>query len=291
MAVQGAPHDRAGRRVPRGDARRRQARELARRHRGARQGRLARRAAPLAAARGARPAVAARLAVDPARQARARRRDRAALGLRQLVREARLPEGVHGRHARLADGVDARRQRRADHERRASSPRSCGAAPRRASRSPCTRSATAPTARRSTRSRRRSDALAAARAAAADRARAAARPGGPPPLRRARRHLLGAVLARAVGPRPGRPSSGPARPTAPTRSGRCSTRARSLVNGSDAPIEELDPLAGIRAGVRRTIDERAAWHPEQCADGRPGVPRHVRRAGVARTATNGAAAR
>jgi predicted amidohydrolase YtcJ len=36
-----------------------------------------------------------------------------------------------------------------------------------------------------------------------------------------------------------------------------------LVNGSDAPIEELDPLAGIRAGVRRTIDERPAWHPEQ----------------------------
>jgi hypothetical protein len=37
-----------------------------------------------------------------------------------------------------------------------------------------------------------------------------------------------------------------------------------LMNGSDAPIEELDPLAGIRAGVRRTIDERDAWHPEQC---------------------------
>jgi predicted amidohydrolase YtcJ len=36
-----------------------------------------------------------------------------------------------------------------------------------------------------------------------------------------------------------------------------------LVNGSDAPIEELDPLAGIRAGVRRSIDDRAAWHPEQ----------------------------
>jgi predicted amidohydrolase YtcJ len=36
-----------------------------------------------------------------------------------------------------------------------------------------------------------------------------------------------------------------------------------LANGSDAPIEELDPLAGIRAGVRRTIDERAAWHGEQ----------------------------
>jgi predicted amidohydrolase YtcJ len=37
----------------------------------------------------------------------------------------------------------------------------------------------------------------------------------------------------------------------------------TVVNGSDAPIEELDPLAGIRAGVRRTIDDRPAWHPEQ----------------------------
>ena len=36
-----------------------------------------------------------------------------------------------------------------------------------------------------------------------------------------------------------------------------------VANGSDAPVEELDPLAGIRAGVLRTIDERAAWHGEQ----------------------------
>ncbi|HEY8842599.1 MAG TPA: amidohydrolase family protein, partial [Gaiellaceae bacterium] len=36
-----------------------------------------------------------------------------------------------------------------------------------------------------------------------------------------------------------------------------------VVNGSDAPIEELDPLAGIRAGVLRTLDDRAAWRPEQ----------------------------
>ncbi len=36
-----------------------------------------------------------------------------------------------------------------------------------------------------------------------------------------------------------------------------------VANGSDAPIEELDPLAGIRAGVRRTIDDRPAWHPDQ----------------------------
>jgi predicted amidohydrolase YtcJ len=37
-----------------------------------------------------------------------------------------------------------------------------------------------------------------------------------------------------------------------------------VANGSDAPVEELDPLAGIIAGVRRTIDDRPSWHPEQC---------------------------
>jgi len=36
-----------------------------------------------------------------------------------------------------------------------------------------------------------------------------------------------------------------------------------VANGSDAPIEELDPLAGVRAGIRRTIDEREPWRPEQ----------------------------
>jgi predicted amidohydrolase YtcJ len=36
-----------------------------------------------------------------------------------------------------------------------------------------------------------------------------------------------------------------------------------VANGSDAPIEELDPLAGIVAGVLRTLGERPAWHPEQ----------------------------
>jgi predicted amidohydrolase YtcJ len=36
-----------------------------------------------------------------------------------------------------------------------------------------------------------------------------------------------------------------------------------VANGSDAPIEELDPLAGLRAGVLRTLDERPAWHPEE----------------------------
>jgi len=36
-----------------------------------------------------------------------------------------------------------------------------------------------------------------------------------------------------------------------------------LANGSDAPIEELDPLAGICAGVLRSLGERDPWHPEQ----------------------------
>jgi predicted amidohydrolase YtcJ len=36
-----------------------------------------------------------------------------------------------------------------------------------------------------------------------------------------------------------------------------------VANGSDAPIEELDPWAGVVAGVLRTLDERPAWRPEQ----------------------------
>ena len=36
-----------------------------------------------------------------------------------------------------------------------------------------------------------------------------------------------------------------------------------VANGSDAPVEELDPLLGLRAGVLRTLDDRDAWHPEQ----------------------------
>ncbi|HSK16253.1 MAG TPA: amidohydrolase [Gaiellaceae bacterium] len=36
-----------------------------------------------------------------------------------------------------------------------------------------------------------------------------------------------------------------------------------VANGSDAPVEELDPLLGIRAGVLRSLDEREAWHGEQ----------------------------
>lgn len=37
-----------------------------------------------------------------------------------------------------------------------------------------------------------------------------------------------------------------------------------VTNGSDAPVEELDPLAGIRAGVTRTLDGRPPWRADEC---------------------------
>ena len=60
-----------------------------------------------------------------------------------------------------------------------------------------------------------------------------------------------------------------------------------LCNGSDAPIEELDPLAGIRAGVRRTIDERPPGTPSRRSrSARRSTRRASRRPGW--RATNGA---
>jgi predicted amidohydrolase YtcJ len=36
-----------------------------------------------------------------------------------------------------------------------------------------------------------------------------------------------------------------------------------VANGSDAPVEELEPLAGIRAGVLRSLDDRPGWRTEE----------------------------
>jgi predicted amidohydrolase YtcJ len=36
-----------------------------------------------------------------------------------------------------------------------------------------------------------------------------------------------------------------------------------LAAGSDAPVEDIDPLAGVRAAVLRTSDDRPAWRPEE----------------------------
>ena len=75
---------------------------------------------------------------------------------------------------------------------------------------------------------------------------------------------------------PARSSSRTLRPiaTSPTGSGldrlagtysfRSLLESGALVaNGSDAPVEELDPIAGVAAGVLRSIDERPAWRPEE----------------------------
>ena len=38
-----------------------------------------------------------------------------------------------------------------------------------------------------------------------------------------------------------------------------------VANGSDAPIEDLDPLLGVRSAVHRSLDERPPWRPEQAS--------------------------
>jgi predicted amidohydrolase YtcJ len=41
-----------------------------------------------------------------------------------------------------------------------------------------------------------------------------------------------------------------------------------VANGSDAPIEDLDPLLGLRSAVRRSLDDRPPWRPEQALTAR-----------------------
>ena len=73
------------------------------------------------------------------------------------------------------------------------------------------------------------------------------------PLRRARRRGVGAVHACAVRRAAREALLGGQARRRRTRSGRCSTRARCVANGSDAPVEELDPWAGVVAGVARPL--------------------------------------
>ena len=177
-----------------------------------RQGRLARRARDLPApARRGEP-HAAGLGLDPARPAR----HAAALSLRsgfgdEFLRVGYLKCFMDGTLG-LADRAADRRHRRRDHERARSSRRSSAAAP----------SAGWPVGVHAIGDQANRNALDAFEAtrdawqpqgpAAADRARAVPDGGGPPALRRARDRLLGAVLARAVRPRPRRaPLARPAR--------------------------------------------------------------------------------
>ena len=62
-----------------------------------------------------------------------------------------------------------------------------------------------------------------------------------------------------------------------------------VANGSDAPIEELDPLAGIGAGVLRSIDERPAGSPSSASrSSRRCTRRRSRRPGCAATSARAA---
>ena len=187
----------------------------------------------------------------------------AAQRLRLAAPPPRLPEGVHGRDARLADGVDARRQRRADHERRAARADRARRRAQQAGRSACTRSATARTARRSTRSRRRATCGSRAASGSGSSTRSAWRRRTSP-----RFAELGVAVSVQFTHAPSdrdlaeRFWADEARRRVRVPLAR-STRARCVANGSDAPIEELDPWAGVVAGVTRTLDDRPPWRPEQ----------------------------
>jgi hypothetical protein len=118
LALPGRVHRDHRRRVRDGDARGDQAGQRARGHRRPRQGRLAGRVAVLAAPRVRRRAHPARLAVAAGRAGRRARSARDRERLRRPAAQARLPEGLHGRHPRLPDRAPARRLRGRDHKPR-----------------------------------------------------------------------------------------------------------------------------------------------------------------------------
>ena len=290
MAVPRAAPDGVAGRVRRCDARRAQARGRTRRDRGARQGRLGRRARAVAAARGRGRAVAARVAVGTARPARGAARAADPVGVRQPAAAARLPQGVHGRDARLGNGVDARRLGRADHERRGARRRSSlrrggGRVPRCGA---CDRRPREPRGARRVRAHARG---AGSRSGC----------GSGSSMRSCSRRTTCRASPRSASQRRCSSRTRPPTATSPTGTGPAKTDGayayRSLwdsgavvANGSDAPIEELDPLAGIRAGVRRTIDARGRVASERGDDRPAGVRGDVASRRRGSRARSGAAA-
>ena len=106
------------------------------------------------------------------------------------------------------------------------------------------------------------DAVAAGRPAAADRARPAAAPRRLARVRRARRDRLDAAVARAVRPRRRRRGLGrPGRDAYAWRS--LATPARTLVFGSDAPIEPLRRWTGSTPPSTARSTTGRPWRPEQ----------------------------
>ena len=181
---------------------------------------------------------------------------------RRPVPAGRLPQGLHGRDARLADGADARRLRRGDHERRrARGHRPAGCSSRLARRGARDRRSRKPRGARRVRARRRSTGARRAFVTGSStrnawpRRTCRATPLSAWPRRcSSATHPSDRDLAERFWPEQ----------LAGTYAFRTLVESGALVaNGSDAPIEELDPWAGICAGVLRTLDDRPAWRPEQ----------------------------
>ena len=194
------------------------------------------------------------LAVAPAESLPELRRSTPLPGRRRFP-PARVREGVHGRDARLADRADAGRLG-VDHEPGGASRRSSGRR-RQAGRWRYTRSATARTV---TRSMCSGDArsLAAARPPPAGRACAVPRSERHPAVRR-----LGVArsvqFTHATSDRDLAERFWGDRLTGTYAFRSLLRLGRRVVNGSDAPVEELDPLVRIVAAVTRTSDGRAPW--------------------------------
>ena len=223
-----------------------------------RQGRRPRRSPHIRHAARVRRAQPARLAVDPGAGLRAPPRRGA--GARRVAAR-RLRQGVHGRHPRVEHGPAARRVRRGDHE------------PGRAGRHRAPRGGP-PAAR----GRARDGDL--ANRDALDAFEETAKIWQPLGLRHRIEHAqcvhpddvprfaaLGVTASvqfthatsdRDLVERLWARRAGHAYPFRSLRDA-----GARIVNGSDAPVEELDPLAGFVAGVLRTVDDRPAWRPEQ----------------------------
>ena len=231
---------------------------------GARQGRLARRPAVLQRLDDEGALDAARVAVDPARvrsRARAarpplaaRRPDGCALGYLKAFMDGTLGSQTALHARRLGRRITSARGARGD--------RSGVGARRRACPSPCTRSATARTATRSTRSRRRSDEWRPLGLRHAHRARAMPRAGGSAALRAARRRGVGAVLARAVRPRRSPSASGPDKRRPRVRV--------PLALGVAAPSSRTARTRRSRSSIRSRASARACCG--RSTSGRRGTP-------------------
>ncbi len=208
------------------------------------------------------------------------RRSVCAPGYRRPAAEARLPEGLHGRHAGVGHRAPARRLRRGDHEQRGprgrGSPRGgrglAGGGPRnRRRRQPGGTGCLRAFAGR----------LAGGGPAAPHRACPAAGAGGVRALRRSR-----------AWPPPSSSATPPPTATSPTacgratpartRTARCSTPARCWPT---APTPRWRSSTRWRESPRVSIapsTSRPPWRPEQALTVERGVARHLRGSGLAR---------